>query len=397
MPRDFSLRRRKRWGSAPDPAGAAAPDPLDKGDDHLQDLEQDDLALGNDNERMVVANLWSYWAHLSIYRFAVAFCRGRTVLDVGTGVGYGAAYLADHEAQVHAVDGDPASVEHANRKYAGKSATYAVADLNQKLACEDRSFDVVFSSNVFEHIANVDELAAECARIVKQDGVVIIAVPPITVAWIAQDDMRNVHHVHHLPPAAWYAKLSRFFGKIECHGHQGTGRWGESEVQASEISRWVDQTTIRETDFEFPAVPIEQLNTWQCITALFVCREPKLVVGPETLEEREPRDWNMGALAAGLIAEERTKTSDVQNRLSNAQRTIDAVSTEIDLLNAQTDRLEKNLSDQSAEIVNLQSELTTYRTLHNEMINSTTWRLTQPLRQLITSLRSATAGPSQHS
>ena len=336
----------------------------------MEDLEQDDLALGNDNERMVVANLWSYWAHLSIYRFAVPFCRGRTVLDVGTGVGYGAAYLADHEATINAVDGDPASVDHAHRKYAGKSATFAVADLNQKLAFEDRSFDVVLSSNVFEHIANVDDLTAECARIVKQDGVVIIAVPPITVAWIAQDDMRNIHHVHHLPPAAWHAKLSRFFGTIECHGHQGTGRWGESEVQAREIDRWVDQTTIRETDFEFPAVPIECLNTWQCITALFVCRAPKTIADPETLGEREPSHWHMGALAAKLIAEEGAKVRAVQD--------------EADRLRVEHARLKSDF-----DLLTLQHEISTRQ--YNDLATSTIWRATGPVRKIVSLLRSITS------
>ena len=58
-----------------------------------------DAELTNAGERMIVGNISGYWAHLSIYHFALPFARGRRVLDAGCGAGYGAAYLARHGAQ----------------------------------------------------------------------------------------------------------------------------------------------------------------------------------------------------------------------------------------------------------------------------------------------------------
>ena len=272
------------------------------------------IDIGNDNERMIVINLWSYWAHLSIYRFALPFCVGRRILDVGCGVGYGPAFLAQQGATVLAYDIDAKAIDHARQRHAHDGLAYHVADLNQTLPLPARDFDVVFSSNVFEHVANVDQLAAECARVVKADGVVIVAVPPITTAAIAGDDTRNQWHVHHLPPAAWHAKLSRFFGWVECHGHQGIGKWGEYDTQVAEISRGTESVTIRDTDFEFPLVPIEELNTWQCITAVFVCREPRGTPMPETLAERMPASWCHGATVANLIREMRQTIADLERQ-----------------------------------------------------------------------------------
>jgi len=298
---------------------------------------------------MIEANLWSYWAHLSIYRFAVPFCTGRQVLEAGSGVGYGAAYLARHGATIHACDASAASVLHSQQNYHERGLSYSVADLNQPLPMQDEAFDVVFSSNVFEHVTEVEALAAECARVVKREGAVIVAVPPITTAAVAQDDIRNHHHVHHLPPAAWHAKLSRFFADIRCHGHQAIGHWNNQEVQSAEIARWTNEVTIRETDFEFPEVALTDLNRWQCITAVFVCRQPRSVALVETLAERTPSEWHEAALAARVIAEEKA-------------------------------RHERADFDKGQEIGRLRDEIAMLR-------GSTAWRLTQPARSLVTTMR----------
>ena len=227
----------------------------------MKEPSADDIALGNDNERMIEANLWSYWAHLSIYRFAVPHCTGRSVLEVGSGVGYGAAYLAKNGATVQACDVSVESVRHSQLTYSGNGLSYSVADLNQSLPWEGGYFDVVFSSNVFEHVAEIDRLIGECARVLKRDGFLIVAVPPITTAAVAQDDIRNQHHLHHLPPGAWHAKLSRFFAHIQCHGHTATGIWDDVHVTRAEIARWTNEVTIRETDFAFPKLKLLSLIT----------------------------------------------------------------------------------------------------------------------------------------
>ena len=50
-------------------------------------------------------------AHRSLYHFVVPFIADATVLDAGSGAGYGAAHLADHGArQVLGVDASPKAV-----------------------------------------------------------------------------------------------------------------------------------------------------------------------------------------------------------------------------------------------------------------------------------------------
>jgi SAM-dependent methyltransferase len=251
--------------------------------------------ISNDGERVTVENTWSYYAHLSIYRFALPFCKtGSRVLDAGCGAGYGSAYLADHGASVLAYDAGADAIAYARRRY--PQVTYEVRDLGGPLPIADRSVDAVFSSNVFEHVPNVDALAAECARVVKRDGPVIVAVPPVMNAAVAESDIRNHFHVHHIPPPAWHAKLSRFFAAVECYDHRG---------DLAEVAMPPEKVTIRETDFEFPRVPVENHCLDQPITAVFVCRQPRDVALPETLAERMPAEWFTGAIVARIIREQR--------------------------------------------------------------------------------------------
>jgi len=259
-------------------------------------------ALTNAGERMIVGNMWGYWAHLSIYHFALPFALGKRVLDAGSGSGYGAAYLARRGAQVLALDAGELAILHSRERYAGDPVTFEVADLNVPLPAGDEVFDLVFSSNVFEHVGNVDGLAAECARVVKPEGTVIIAVPPITSAEVMAADMENQFHVHHIPPSAWMAKLERFFTEVRCHAHYHSEAFSDPETIRREQTSGADKVTIRETDFVFPETEATALGREPySITAVFVCRGRRAPPLPETLAERTPAAWWEGVRAAALI------------------------------------------------------------------------------------------------
>src|SRR6266508_4844366 len=63
-------------------------------------LKREIESIRNQGER--VTHLYpndNYYSHLSIYDFAIQYTRGCNVLDVGSGSGYGCAYLATHGAK----------------------------------------------------------------------------------------------------------------------------------------------------------------------------------------------------------------------------------------------------------------------------------------------------------
>ena len=83
--------------------------------------------------------------------------------------------------------------------------------------------------------------------------------------------------------------LSRFFEEVQCHGHLGAGTFADRARHLAEVGLPPERVTIRETDFDFPAVSPEALNAdLETVTAIFVCRRPRMTAGPETLAERVP-------------------------------------------------------------------------------------------------------------
>jgi len=107
----------------------------------------------------------SYYAHLSVYRFAAEYCRDRRVLDVGSGAGYGAHYLAQHGARsVHGVDISAKAVDFSRSHFRAENLRYDCLDAEEIVSLPAQSYDVVFSSNTLEHLAHVSRfLRGACA------------------------------------------------------------------------------------------------------------------------------------------------------------------------------------------------------------------------------------------
>lgn len=96
------------------------------------------------------------------------------VLELGGGTGYQAKLLSEQGLEVYSIDLPTSSYRahqvHQVIPYDGRHFPFA-----------DQSFDVVFSSNLLEHVADLAMLHRESARVLKPEGYAIHVVP--TSAW----------------------------------------------------------------------------------------------------------------------------------------------------------------------------------------------------------------------
>jgi 2-polyprenyl-6-hydroxyphenyl methylase / 3-demethylubiquinone-9 3-methyltransferase len=98
--------------------------------------------------------------------------RGKKVLDVGCGGGILAEEFARLGCQVMGIDPSASSLAtaRAHAQQAGLDIDYRVG-AGEDLPFADESFEVVCSSDVLEHVRDLEKVISEIARVLKQDGV----------------------------------------------------------------------------------------------------------------------------------------------------------------------------------------------------------------------------------
>ncbi len=144
--------------------------------------------------------------HMARYLLAARLAPGRRVLDAACGEGYGSALLAAAGASaVVGVDVDGATVEHARGRYGLDVRTADVTDL--PFAPGD--FDLIVSFETIEHVADPEKALSEFARILGDDGLLIVSTPNVDEYLVD-----NPFHLRELTPAEFNRALTDRFAAV---------------------------------------------------------------------------------------------------------------------------------------------------------------------------------------
>ncbi len=114
--------------------------------------------------------------HLSRYQFAAGYAKGKSVLDVACGTGYGACLLSHIASRVIGADISLASLSFARRQYPRANLQYVCLDA-QKFPFRESSFDVIISLETVEHLAEPKVFLEECVRVLRPGGVLVLSTP----------------------------------------------------------------------------------------------------------------------------------------------------------------------------------------------------------------------------
>jgi GT2 family glycosyltransferase/SAM-dependent methyltransferase len=117
------------------------------------------------------------YEHFHRYLWAARVVAGRRVLDLGSGEGFGAAILSESAPYVVGVDIDELTVEHSKLNYAGGNLEFNLGNALDLSAFEDGSFGAVVALEVIEHVREQDRVLAEVARLLGEDGILVISTP----------------------------------------------------------------------------------------------------------------------------------------------------------------------------------------------------------------------------
>lgn len=167
------------------------------------------------------------YEHLHRYHFAAELRPEGEVLDVGSGEGYGSAILARSAKTVVGVDVDPASIEHSRLNHSQENLRFVQASaLELEGQFPDCSFDLVVCFELIEHVHEQQQVVATMARVLREDGLLLISTPDRDPYNEARGEA-NPYHLRELDREEFEDLLREHFPNVSL--------WGQSAVTGSYI------------------------------------------------------------------------------------------------------------------------------------------------------------------
>lgn len=186
-----------------------------------------------------------YLEHIARYKFASQWVKGKRVLDVGCGVGYGSRWLAEHGAEsVLAFDLSADAIEHAKTHYAHERIAFEVASA-ENFDFGER-FDVVTCFELIEHVNAQAEVIQCIRRALKEDGVLVISTPR------ALEQKRTHFHTKEFSKESFWTLLSSSFEQVHFYfqnNHFSTLIGNNKPERLENILSLKEQFTLDQADY----------------------------------------------------------------------------------------------------------------------------------------------------
>jgi SAM-dependent methyltransferase len=227
-------------------------------------------------------NYW-YRRHLVVYEWIAERVRGRRVVDMACGEGYGSALLASTAASVVGVDANPEAHEHARLRYVQPNLRFE-RDLVETF---DEPVDSVVFLQTIEHLQDPGAVLDHFRALVAgagADGCVYVSTPNVlTLAPKGASRSDNPWHVHEYRLHEFERLCSEHFSRVAVLGlfHSRKLRLHELAIRAGwdavhprlgVTGRFYDWFTpaIAASDFSVRAAPAQQLQG--ALDFVAVCR-----------------------------------------------------------------------------------------------------------------------------
>ena len=166
-----------------------------------------------------IRNATMAYEHLHRYGFAAQFAKGKRVLDLGSGEGYGSDILARTASYVLGVDIDPVCIQHSSYKYNRNNLDFEIGTFTKVPRHPDHSFDLIVCFEAIEHTSDQHALLSEAKRLLKSDGLFIVSTPDKT-AYRNEAPEGNPFHVRELELEEFHQLLMEYFPETNLLGQR---------------------------------------------------------------------------------------------------------------------------------------------------------------------------------
>ncbi|MFC2154210.1 methyltransferase domain-containing protein [Candidatus Altiarchaeota archaeon] len=118
-----------------------------------------------------------HYEHLHRYAFVGQFVKGKKVLDLACGEGYGSFMLAQDASHVTGVDIDKKTIKHARIKYTKGNLNFVEGSILDVPIKGNGLFDVIVCFEALEHVKGHIKLMSEVKRLLTHDGIFFVSTP----------------------------------------------------------------------------------------------------------------------------------------------------------------------------------------------------------------------------
>lgn len=147
--------------------------------------------------------------HLHRYFVSNYFVKGKKVLDIACGEGYGSSLLSNTASIVIGVDISESTILHARERYVRSNLKFIVGDCST-IPIADKSIDVVVSFETIEHHENHELMLSEFRRILRPNGILLIS-SPNKEEYSDKTGYKNLFHIRELYFDEFYKLIKRHF------------------------------------------------------------------------------------------------------------------------------------------------------------------------------------------
>jgi len=241
------------------------------------------LTLKNTGERFLP---WSevdetHFEHIHRYFFAKKFVKGKKVLDLGCGEGYGVNILAKEAKSIVGVEIDKNTIRHAKQKYRSKNIKFIYGTISEIPIQEEHLFDVIVCFETIEHVRAQKNVLKEVKRLLKKNGIFIASTPNKKI-YSEEEKQRNPFHKKELTISEFQHLLKSFFSYIELYGQRASTSSNIWPLSLKNLKNFQEIMIERSKDNYLSFKPEKKRSKY--LIAIAASRKPKSIkFGPSLL------------------------------------------------------------------------------------------------------------------
>lgn len=135
------------------------------------------------------------YEHYHRYALAARYLRGKRVLDLACGEGYGAMLLATEAAEVVGVDIDENTIRHAAHNYAGRNLRFSAGSItDEDMLADEQPFDAVVCFEAIEHVEDHAAVLRVVRSRLARGGLFLVSTPDTAVYHHEHGNENPFHH-----------------------------------------------------------------------------------------------------------------------------------------------------------------------------------------------------------